>query len=229
MRKYRKSKERLQKIEWCRNLRKEGFSIPEISQRVQVAQGSILQYTKDIKITKQQKSEIHKRISARNQEYFDAKYRLKVLKIQYDAEKYWKKFKDNTQFNLFLGLYKVKGLKTTTVKGKRRNHGFASVQSCDMDNIKFAKNWFKKLAPKAKLGLFIYHYPTRREAAEQHWRRIEVDQYYFYEFKQEREGAFDKPFYLIGSGRIQVNSSDLKIKIDYWLQKFEKRCRKLIG
>ena len=136
-----------------------------------------------------------------------------------DAQKFWLKFKDNQNFNMFLGMYRLKGSKTST--------NFASVQSKDVENIKFVYNWFKMLS-KGKIGIFIYCFPRGKKRSMEFWQNaVKADQYYIYDNLKYNIGNKECLTYVHGSCRIQVNDTELKTKIDYWMRMYDKRCEDL--
>lgn len=136
-----------------------------------------------------------------------------------DAKRLWDKFKDNQNFNMFLGLYRLKGSKTS--------RSFASIQSKDVENIKFAYNWFKMLS-KGKIGAFIYCFPRGKKRSMEFWQNaVKADQYYIYDNLRYNVRNKNCMTYLHGSCRIQVNDTDLKNKLDYWMGMFDQRCEDL--
>lgn len=217
----RKPKERGQAVRF----RKEGKSIKEIAEFLNVSPGSVSLWVRNIQLSSTQTRELAKRSLNALQ-----KGRKKALKTQQILRKQRKeKFIKEalkeigklSERDLFIGgvaLYWAEGFK------KDNRLGFAS---SDPAMIKFFLRWLKELrVPKRdirlRVGLNISH-KGRIQEVEKHWSKetkIPLSQFqkpFFQKFKWKKE--FPNPEEYFGVLRIRANSQGpLFTKIKSWIK-----------
>lgn len=217
---------KLEKLK-ARELRKEGWSINDIKDKLNVAKSSVSLWVRDIELTKKQKQELSRKglkkeiIEKRRKTVLENANRRRNAIID-RAKKDIGYISKKDLFLIGVILYWAEGGKT--------GNNVARISNGDPDVIKIAMRFFREICkvPEEKFRGYIHIHPHLNvERAEKYWSdvsRIPRKQFYRTYCKPNKSSKNKRDSLPFGTFDIYVCNAELFLKIKGWIKGISKKA-----
>ena len=212
-----KSRER----EKARELRKQGWSLNEIRQKMKVSKSSVSLWVRDIELTKKQKQELSKK--GIKKEVIEKRRKTRLIREnnrrQIIIDKAISEVKYLSKRELWLigiALYWGEGTKTL--------RSGVQFSNSDPRTIQLMMQFFKKICrvPEEKFRGHVFLHPhLNTKMAEKYWHTVSgipLDQFYKTSKQQSKASRGKKDNLPFGTFIIQICSTELLLKIKGWIE-----------
>ena len=202
-------------------LRQKGYSVRDIAQKLDAAQGSVSTWVSSVILSKEQKERLKKKchspevVEKRRQSRLKNEKQKKSVAISEAA---------NTIEKIDQRLLKFIGISLYWGEGAKAKIGTARITNSDPLLIKIMVRFFKEIChvPKEKLKAHIHvHSPSAVKAAEKYWSEVSgipLNQFYktyAIKSKSSKNVRFTLPY---GTLEVGVNDVTLHLRILGWIQ-----------